>query len=238
MKRIYIAGPYENDDQKEKRLNTIRAAEAAATLYRKGWAPFCPHMMTYDFEVQFPDIKREVYLETDLEWLKYCDAILMLLGWQRSEGARAELRQADILGLDRYYALKDVPDLTVAKPTEKDEAEVVQNPAVQDAGYLPDDVVVGTYPNQTTVGALWAETAHFGERGPNAINHPSHYTQGKMECIEAIEGLGLPFHEAQVLKYIVRWRHKGGVEDLKKAQWFLKRLLSIVDNGGVITNER
>lgn len=58
------------------------------------------------------------------------------------------------------------------------------------------------------------------------VNHPAHYTQGKMECIDAIEGLGLPFHEAQVLKYITRWRLKGGVEDLKKARWYLNRLIA------------
>lgn len=58
------------------------------------------------------------------------------------------------------------------------------------------------------------------------VNHPAHYTQGNMECIDAIEGLGLPFHEAQVLKYITRWRLKGGVEDLKKARWYLNRLIT------------
>lgn len=58
------------------------------------------------------------------------------------------------------------------------------------------------------------------------VNHPSHYTQGTMECIDAIEGLGLPFHESQILKYITRWRFKNGVQDLKKARWYLDRLIS------------
>lgn len=61
----------------------------------------------------------------------------------------------------------------------------------------------------------------------DAINHPPHYTHGKMECITAIEGLGLPFHEAQVLKYITRWRHKHGLNDLRKAQWYLVRLMRL-----------
>lgn len=59
----------------------------------------------------------------------------------------------------------------------------------------------------------------------DTIKHPPHYMQGTMECIDAIEGLGLPFHEAQILKYIVRWRYKGGVNDLKKARWYLDRLI-------------
>jgi hypothetical protein len=59
----------------------------------------------------------------------------------------------------------------------------------------------------------------------DVINSPSHYTQGSMEVIEAIEGLDLDYHEGTVLKYIARWRHKNGIEDLHKAKWFLNRLI-------------
>ena len=61
---------------------------------------------------------------------------------------------------------------------------------------------------------------------PDDVNHPTHYIQGKLECIDAIEGLGLPFHEAQILKYITRWRYKNGLQDLHKARWYLNRLIS------------
>ncbi len=57
------------------------------------------------------------------------------------------------------------------------------------------------------------------------INHPAHYTQGTIEVIDAIEGLGLPYHESTILRYLARWRHKGGVEDLQKARWYLNRLI-------------
>jgi len=202
MKKIYLAGPYNADTGIQKQKNIDQARDAAAELYRNGWAPFCPHTMTAYFDDDFPDIERETYLETDKAWLRVCDAIFMLIGWQRSDGAKSELRQADIQGIDRYYALKDVPDLTVAKPPEAEEDEVVQNLTAEP---LPPVPVI--------------ECGDF-------INHPPHYTQGKMECIRAIEGLGLPFHEAQVLKYLVRWRSKGGVEDLKKARWYLCRLIA------------
>jgi hypothetical protein len=36
------------------------------------------------------------------------------------------------------------------------------------------------------------------------VNQPDHYLQSSMECIEAIEGLSLDFHQAQVLKYVYR----------------------------------
>lgn len=62
------------------------------------------------------------------------------------------------------------------------------------------------------------------------VNHPSHYTQGGIECIKAIEASMSPegfqdYCKGNVLKYIWRWRDKAGVEDLKKAQVYLNWLI-------------
>jgi len=57
------------------------------------------------------------------------------------------------------------------------------------------------------------------------VNHPSHYNAGSLEVIDAIEGLQLNFHAGNVVKYVARYKHKGGVEDLKKAAWYLNRLI-------------
>jgi hypothetical protein len=58
------------------------------------------------------------------------------------------------------------------------------------------------------------------------INHPPYYNRGKIEVIDAIEDWGLGFHEANVVKYIARAKHKGSeLENLKKAQWYLNRLV-------------
>jgi hypothetical protein len=59
----------------------------------------------------------------------------------------------------------------------------------------------------------------------NAVDHPAHYNAGSMEVIDAIEGLKLGFHAGNVVKYVARYKHKGGVEDLKKARWYLERLI-------------
>lgn len=60
----------------------------------------------------------------------------------------------------------------------------------------------------------------------SAVNNPSHYNQGSMEVIEAIEGLGLCFNGGNCLKYIARYKFKGNpLEDLKKAEWYLRRLI-------------
>lgn len=66
------------------------------------------------------------------------------------------------------------------------------------------------------------------------VNHPSHYTQGGIECIEAIESActGLSgdegYYVGQVIKYIWRWKHKNGLQDLEKAEWYLDRLIGNV----------
>ena len=56
------------------------------------------------------------------------------------------------------------------------------------------------------------------------VDHPPHYTAGKIECIEAIEAAttGLEGLEAvctaNVIKYVWRWKRKNGVQDLEKAK--------------------
>jgi hypothetical protein len=59
--------------------------------------------------------------------------------------------------------------------------------------------------------------------------NPSHYKQGGIECIEAIKaatGDGfVGYVWGNVLKYLWRWPKKGGVDDLKKARWYLDRLI-------------
>ena len=57
------------------------------------------------------------------------------------------------------------------------------------------------------------------------VNHPPHYTHGGIEVIDAIEAWGCDYLEGNIVKYIARWRHKNGLEDLKKAQWYLSRLI-------------
>lgn len=68
------------------------------------------------------------------------------------------------------------------------------------------------------------------------VNHPSHYTQGAIECIDAIKEAtkGLFGIEAvctaNIIKYVWRWKFKNGLEDLDKASWYLERLKQEVRN--------
>ena len=63
------------------------------------------------------------------------------------------------------------------------------------------------------------------------VNHPSHYTQGSIECIDAIKAAvtGLTGMEAvctgNIIRYIWRWKYKNGLEDVKKCRWYIDKLI-------------
>jgi len=62
------------------------------------------------------------------------------------------------------------------------------------------------------------------------VNHPTHYNVGKIEVIDAIEDWKLGFHDGNVVKYVARSQHKGTrLEDLKKARWYLDRLITLLE---------
>ena len=67
------------------------------------------------------------------------------------------------------------------------------------------------------------------------VNHPSHYTGGKVECIDALEAatkdlIGIQaVCTANAIKYLWRWKKKNGREDLEKAKWYIDRLLKEVE---------
>jgi hypothetical protein len=66
------------------------------------------------------------------------------------------------------------------------------------------------------------------------VNSPTHYNVGGIEAIEAIiaatneqsEG----YFQGNIMKYIWRYRYKNGIEDLKKAQWYLNKLIELYED--------
>ena len=65
------------------------------------------------------------------------------------------------------------------------------------------------------------------------INSPSHYNESGIECIDALQAmLGKDFDaylQGNIAKYLWRYRYKNGIEDLKKAQWYLNKLIEVYD---------
>jgi len=71
---------------------------------------------------------------------------------------------------------------------------------------------------------------------PDMVNKPPHYNKGDVECIDAIKAAceGLDGFEGYCtgnsIKYLWRWKHKNGVEDLKKADWYIRKLANEAKN--------
>ena len=67
------------------------------------------------------------------------------------------------------------------------------------------------------------------------VNNPLHYNTSEIECIDAIKAmLGEEFPaylQGNITKYLWRFKNKNGVEDLKKAQWYLNKLINQYEMG-------
>lgn len=68
------------------------------------------------------------------------------------------------------------------------------------------------------------------------VNHPPHYRQGDIECIDAIKaalGDGYKYYlQGSIIKYIWRFEHKeNAVQDLQKSSWYLDKLIAEMQNG-------
>lgn len=72
----------------------------------------------------------------------------------------------------------------------------------------------------------------YGKALSNDKVNPSHYRQGKVECIDALEAATINLQgldavcTANAIKYMWRWKEKGGIEDLKKAMWYIEKIIT------------
>lgn len=71
----------------------------------------------------------------------------------------------------------------------------------------------------------------YKELNSNMVDHPSHYNQGGIECIDALKAATVSKKgieavcTANVIKYLWRYEEKNGIEDVKKARWYIDRLI-------------
>lgn len=67
------------------------------------------------------------------------------------------------------------------------------------------------------------------------VNNPIHYMQGAIECIDCIKAATInkvgieAFCVGNAIKYLFRYENKNGLEDVKKAQWYINRLIQELD---------
>lgn len=98
MKVAYVAGPYRAKTMNGVWQNIERAKMIAAELWKMGYAVICPHANTAFMDGSTTGNQADdshVWLEGDFEILKRCDCIVMIPGWERSQGATAEMQFAD-----------------------------------------------------------------------------------------------------------------------------------------------
>ena len=77
----------------------------------------------------------------------------------------------------------------------------------------------------------WTQTINQPDFKPDMVCHPTHYNQGKVECIDAMAAATVNKRGIEavcvsnVIKYLFRYETKNGLEDVKKAQFYLNRLV-------------
>ena len=92
---------------------------------------------------------------------------------------------------------------------------------------------------QGKANAAWAADEEsllndYYQKQLDMVNSPPHYNQAGVECIDAIRAAtddGYEYYlQGNIIKYLWRYRYKNGVEDLKKAQWYLQKLIEETEN--------
>lgn len=82
-----------------------------------------------------------------------------------------------------------------------------------------DDATVTVYTNESHLPSVKQET-----------KHPLHYNKG-IECWDYIASHNMGFLEGNIIKYVTRYKHKNGKEDLIKAREYLNKLIFEYDKG-------
>ena len=85
-----------------------------------------------------------------------------------------------------------------------------------------------TYPYPTGgVPRLKPAVIHTKDSALNVQVAGNHYKDLKIQPVEYIHANNIPFIEGAVIKYVSRWRVKGGISDIKKARHFLDLLIEL-----------
>ncbi len=124
------------------------------------------------------------------------------------------------------FSLPELFDIRNAVNTKYARNEI--NAVIQEGNSFKDLGYV--VPNPDTECAIEESIEKSDDKPCDAVNHPSHYTSGKIEVIDYIRDKMsardfTSFCQGNVLKYVSRWRDKDGVQDLKKAQVYLNWMI-------------
>lgn len=92
---VYIAGPFRSDNGWQLRCRIHAAEQAAAAVVEMGAMPVTPHSIGANFDKTGTD---ELWLDGTLELMRRCDVVLVLPGYEKSQGTQQEIAEARRLG--------------------------------------------------------------------------------------------------------------------------------------------
>lgn len=147
----------------------------------------------------------------------------------------------DCQDYNRKLSSIDIPEKKVRNYVNRDDADIHVRNQLRYLCYSCIHQNEGCIPNDGYDCSNW-EAKHQPPKSQaeesDQVNHPSHYTQGGIECIKCIEASMKPegfqdYCKGNVIKYIHRWREKGGVQDLRKASVYLNWLIESAENGRI-----
>lgn len=104
-KVIFVGGPFRGKSAWEVEQNIRRAEALALEVWKLGAVAICPHTNTRFFDKELPD---EVFLDGIIEILKRCDAMVLTEDWERSTGARNEVRECGLNNIPVFVGRKEL----------------------------------------------------------------------------------------------------------------------------------
>lgn len=109
MPVVYICGPHRSSTREGVQLNIQSAMQVGKLACLKGWSPVIPHSNAAMLDEILPDLGDQFWLDATMELMRRCDAVVLAPGWQRSEGVKGELSEADRLKIPIYRSEHELP---------------------------------------------------------------------------------------------------------------------------------
>ena len=102
--KVYVAGPYSADNVLGVLSNIRKGNQVAYELLQMGFAPFSPWLdHLFVFMDSTNDLSVNDFYEYSLEWMRVSDVIFVQGEWANSKGTKAEVEEAERLGIPVFY---------------------------------------------------------------------------------------------------------------------------------------
>jgi hypothetical protein len=102
---VYVAGPYTAKNDFDRLVNIENANKVTAELWAAGYYALCPHKITAFFGGLCPE---HVFIEGGLEFLRRSDKVVLIDGWESSNGTMGEIKEAMRLDIPVYEGVSDL----------------------------------------------------------------------------------------------------------------------------------